>query len=170
MSSQNEFCRDYCGDRSLHVWLSFQHPSTPHPPKKKKKSLPFLPSESISRLQRHSSLEVAGPLRLTAHPQAVPFRVGAEGGWHTNRNTLSFTSTFVLKALHMVFPFFFAALPCRQSHLPSLRRVLTTFNYDSPVLFSLSSAPHPYATAHQKKNQTNRKKTGLLRDNASRAS
>lgn len=24
LSSQNEFCRDYCCNHSLHVWLSFQ--------------------------------------------------------------------------------------------------------------------------------------------------
>lgn len=90
LSSQNKFCRDYCCNHSLHVWLSFQQQK-----RKKEEEAPSLQSESISRLQRHSSLEVPGPLRLTAHPETAPFRVKAEGGWHTNMNTPAYTSAFV---------------------------------------------------------------------------
>lgn len=92
LSSQNKFCRDYRCNHSLHVWLSFQRQGRKK--KKRKKKAPSLESESISRLQRHSSLEVAGPLRLIAHPEAVPFRVRAEGGWHASMSTLAYTSAF----------------------------------------------------------------------------
>lgn len=94
-SRRRNFCRDYRCNHTLHVWLSFLFQKKKE---KKKKKAPSLQSESISRLRRNSSLEVAGPPRLIAHPEAVPLRVGAGGVWHTSMNLHTLASASVCRA------------------------------------------------------------------------